>query len=137
MDMWDPNNWQHINAGHEWRVYADDYGVKYAIVDECDYQWAIQWRWKITQVCLVNRRMAYMCRTPSKWENGVRVSSSPIYLHVEIMKRTGIKPPSPLHKLVDHRFGKSLDCRRAELRWATQSLNNKNRHGSHALHLEI
>jgi hypothetical protein len=46
------------------------------------------------------------------------------------MKRTGIKPPTKKHVLVDHRTGHTLNCRRPNLRWATHSMNSRNRNGS-------
>lgn len=33
----------------EYRIYADDYANEYAVVDQVDYQYLVQWRWKIKQ----------------------------------------------------------------------------------------
>lgn len=54
-----------------------------------------------------------------------------IYIHVEIMRRTTILPPAPGFKIVDHRDGDELNCRRANLRWATPRMNRMNLFGAY------
>lgn len=121
-DMWDPNNWN-LEPQH-YRVYGDVAASLFAEVDEEDYQWAIQWLWH--HKWSRGHRKVYICRQlTARYGNGVRFNST-VMLHIEIMKRTGIAPPSPLHTLVDHRDGKSLNCRRYNLRWATHSMNRTN-----------
>lgn len=128
-DPFDPNTWPKVPYQH--RIYGDDREAVFALVDEEDYWYFSQWRWHPTKECPINRRKVYLRRSSSRYKNGVRTGVLSIYLHVEIMKRTGTKPPSAKHKLVDHRFGNGLDCRRLNLRWATGSMNSTNVHGSH------
>jgi hypothetical protein len=148
-DFLDPNTWKLDN--YDYRIYADDYANDYAIVDQIDYQFLIQWRWKI---CLskpsreygVKKRKPYLSRSvptivgKDYYEDGKRYQNrivSTIYLHRVVMDRTGIQQPKTNKKLiVDHRNGNEFDCRRQNLRWATLGFNNKNRFGSHEYMLE-
>jgi len=133
----DPNTW---NLEHEHRIYADDYANNYAIVDEIDYQYLIQWRWRIkksrTWAGTKNPKM-YLSR-PGHVSLGVKTREnrnriqSTIFLHTEVMERTGIPRPNTNQKIiVDHANGNGFDCRRKNLRWASLSFNNKNLFGSH------
>ena len=124
IDFLDPNTW--VIEPHEFRVYGDDRAQLWVVVDEEDYQWALQWRW-----CFKFSRKTYLRRAVAIWENRVKIKTISIYIHVEIMKRTGIVPPSPRHVIADHRDGDEFNCRRSNLRWATHSMNSLNRKGSH------
>jgi hypothetical protein len=143
LDFFDPNNWQQNNYEH--RVYADDYANQYAIVDEIDYQYLVQWRWKISvskASAGAKRRKAYLARAVPmivgkdyKDENGKRHQqriTSTVYLHKIVMERSGIvKPNTNKELIVDHANGNGFDCRRKNLRWATRSFNSKNINGCH------
>lgn len=115
---------------HEYRIYGNAKASIWAIVDEEDYAFFMRWRW-CPKSC--KRGKVYLRRAIGENLNGVRLRTSSVYLHVEIMKRTGIEIPCPQHKLVDHLNGNSLDCRRINLRWATSSMNNRNLHGRDGL----
>lgn len=113
------------------RIYADDSLELYALVSPEDYPWACQHVWSA-----IRRpgRQVYMrrsvepattrCPTSGIVIRGVQTT---VYLHVEVLKRTGRVPPTPKHVLVDHVDIDSLNCQRHNVRWATLSMNRRNR----------
>lgn len=106
---------------HEFRIYADDMAQTWAVVDETDYQWAIQWRWHINKPHPSRKgKKQYFCRSNG---SGGRRRGPRLFLHVEIMKRTGIQPPDPEHKLVEHADDDEWNCRRSNLSWITPKKN--------------
>jgi HNH endonuclease len=115
------------------RIYGTPDLDLWALVDSIDYAWAAQWTWSVLrrpgrQPYL--RRQAGGTRRINPVNGIVERFPQPIfYLHVESMKRTGIPPPCPEHLLVDHIDVDSLNCTRQNLRWATYSINNRNRRG--------
>lgn len=113
LDPWDPND-RPLLPAHELRVYADDRASLWAVVDDVDYQWAIQWLWNPK----ASHGTFYLKRN-------VGTARTPLYLHVAIMNRV-CPPPSIQHRKVDHRNGNTLDCRRHNLRWATDAMNARN-----------
>lgn len=132
LDPFDLEEWP-LPALGPCRIYGDDRALIWALVSPEDYQWALQWRWSP-----IRRpgRQVYLRRNaepPTMRLAGsgivVRGAQSTVYLHVEIMKRTGRPAPCGEHKLVDHRDLDSLNCTRHNLRWATYSINNRNRRG--------
>lgn len=127
MDFLDPNNWHELlRDTHEYRIYLDDTGEVFAVLDRDDYLWAIKWKWCAKRN--LNGKV-YARRAVSKNSGGYRVSTKTQYLHIEIMKRTGKRRRSAMQVLVDHRNGRSLDCRRINLRWASYQQNNRNVYG--------
>lgn len=106
---------------HEWRIYGDDREGIWAVVDEEDYHFFAQWRWspKVSR----GGKKIYLFRPAYAGGVNLRIS---LYLHVEILKRTGLIPPSEKHTIADHRNGNGLNCRRDNLRWATPSMNRRN-----------
>jgi hypothetical protein len=112
----------------ERRIYLDDRAERYAVVDDDDYQYFVRWRWapKFSKGRL---RKCYAYRTKTERSQGSKRTSS-LYLHVEILKRSGVARPSAYHIIGDHRDGDSLNCRKANLRWATSSQNRRNRFGA-------
>lgn len=122
VDFWDPNNWPLYNAGHEWRIYANARASVWSIVDEDDYLFFNGHLWH----ALNTKGKSYLARSI-----GPRHARNLLYLHREIMKRSGVIPPSNYHVLVDHINGNSMDNRKENLRWATVLENNRNVFGSY------
>lgn len=91
---------------------------RYALVDEHTYALAINYRW-----FFIGRsaRGFYIGRHRRTGPAGRRYQTT-LYLHRLVMG----EPPHPGLE-VDHRNGDPLDCRRANLRWATPSQNQQNR----------
>lgn len=90
-------------------------------LDPEDCEWAFRWNWKLRSNS--RGKIWYAVRT-TRWR-GIHLN---VWLHREIMLRSGERPPSIKHK-VDHKNGNTLDCRRENLRWASSSQNRVNRHG--------
>lgn len=98
-----------------------------ALLDPVDWAWARRHKWGfVTSKLRKNgREKFYACRTRCLPDRTyVRV-----YLHKEVILRACGPPPTPAHTIGDHRDGNSLDCRRANLRWATPSMNRMNLDG--------
>ena len=120
------------------RIYGDDKGELFALVDAIDYQWVVQWQW--SPKWSRGGRKVYLRRNVQETiadhgvcpETGMRIrtrTQRTLFLHTAIMGRMGIEPPTPLHTIVDHRDSDGLNCRRDNLRWATPSMNAKNING--------
>lgn len=120
-------------------IYLDDTGQLFAIVDEIDYAWAVQWRWRPVwskdRGRAHHKRKAYATRSFRIGGRGGRCVS--LYLHKEILKRTGKMPPTAAHIIGDHLNGNSLDCRRCNLEWETPSGNRENYNGYAALQIRM
>ena len=125
--MFDPNDWE-LDT-HEHRIYADDTLERYAIVDDIDYQWACQWKWHINKPHPTRTGKKEYFRRSTSWGQNYK---PPLYLHVEIMKRTDVLPETEKHILVDHLDGNEFNCRRSNLVWATHVENRNNQHGKRA-----
>jgi hypothetical protein len=123
IDTFDPNTWS-LDSGHECRIYADDRAQQWAVVDEIDYQYLIQWKWSI-KFSRHGRKFYLRRSTQSGSGELVRIRHT-LFLHTAIMLRTGIEPPTPFHVLVDHRDGDGLNCRRENICWQTHSGNRRN-----------
>lgn len=122
-DPFDPNNWTWLNEPYEYRIYLDNRADLYTIVDEVDYWWAIRWCWNAKRD---PGGAIYTRRAVSTYDdNGTRISSATLYLHVEILRRSGKRKPTPKHKWGDHKNGDTLNCKRSNLRWVTPSGNQK------------
>lgn len=48
------------------------------------------------------------------------------FLHQAVMRRMGIKPPTPKHTIIDHKDRNTWNCRRTNLHWQTHSGNTLN-----------
>ena len=130
-DFFDPNTWEKDN--YEYRVYADDYANDYAIVDQIDYQYLIQWRWKLKKSKSTKNTKndkIYLARTGHEGNRDNRTCST-IFLHSEVMKRKGAKVPKTNKKIIiDHADSDGFNCKRSNLRYATLSFNRMNRYGA-------
>ena len=133
LDDWDPNIL--FNQAYEHRVYADDYANDYAVVDQIDYQYLIQWRWKLKKS--KGEKKIYLARSGHEGTREGRICST-IFLHTEVMKRKGDPIPKTNKKIiVDHADSEGFNCKRDNLRYATLSFNRMNRHGSLEKLLEL
>jgi hypothetical protein len=144
VDPFDPRTWE--KDDHEYRIYADNYANDYAVVDQIDYQYLVQWRWKLkkSKSRPGKKPKIYLARTLTERtksdyvEGQVNRIDKTLFLHTVVMERTGIsKPKTKQTIIVDHANGDGFDCRRQNLRWATISFNNMNRFGSHELQLPL
>jgi hypothetical protein len=144
----DPNNWP-LDEPHEYRIYGDDNAQTWAVVDEEDYHFLIQWKWswnnpskrngKLRNRPRLRRVVETQIESPYKAggtyvnpETGREVRhrkpriQQTLHLHNVVMLRTGITPPTQHHTIPDHRDGDENNCRRSNLRWVTPSFNAKN-----------
>lgn len=118
------------------RIYGKADASIWAAVDEDDYNFFSQWLWsysmspggklyiKRSQGSGAIRRVVDGKMQVVGYQRGV---GKTIYLHREIMIRSGVLPPTPEHKIVDHEDGNSLNAQKINLRWATIGMNNRNR----------
>lgn len=126
-DWHDPNTWPAPDVCH---VYSDTREGAYSIVDAIDFPWVTRWLWSVKYSR--GEKKFYLRRNMQTGSGREGRTQHTRFLRTEIMLRTGIKPPTPEHKLVDHRDGDGMNCRRSNLRWATHSMNVTNARGSHA-----
>jgi hypothetical protein len=101
---------------------------RYALVDDQDYEWAMQWKWHVGRV---QKNHWYAMRKGI----GPRGNLTTIYLHIELMKRIQDVPDCGVW-FVDHVDGDGLDNRRHNIRWATRSENAQNTAAKRRLALE-
>lgn len=120
LDAFDPNNWDAIFAAQEHRIYADDYGNDYAVVDYEDWMWAHKLRWHVNKPHPKRRGKKAYLRTRAGWRAG-----GGGYLHVLIQDRKGEKRPSPKHVLTDHLDGNERNCTGDNLCYATHVRNRR------------
>lgn len=80
----------------------------FATVDASDFQWLSQWKWYV--------RSTYGLFYPAR-----KIDGRPVEMHRLIL-------PAKVGLMVDHKNGDGLDNRRANLRYATNSQNQQNRH---------
>jgi hypothetical protein len=92
---------------------------QFAIVDECDYEYLMQWKWRAGNSGKINIKY-YALRTDRTSEKKIDV-----FMHKEILKR--INPDMKNTLLSDHKNRNTLDNRRCNLRYATVQQNACNR----------
>lgn len=106
---------------HEYRIYGDDNAQTWVVVDQVDYLWAVQWRWHFNKPHPGrNGSKQYLVRSNG---SGGRRRGKKFILHLEIMKRKGISPPTDDHIYVAHLDDDEFNCRRANLDWTTPKNN--------------
>lgn len=110
------------------QIWLDD--TKYCVVDPIDFEWAKQWRWHAT----ANSTGKKFYATRMTREAGTRRQIK-VYLHKEILKRSGKKPLTKAHTIGDHDDGDSLNNRRENLFWATLRMNNTRHRHKHVLQM--
>ena len=94
-------------------------------MDHVDWEWAhhFMWNYKPRESGLSSHWYA---------KRNVGRERTPVYLHVEIMRRKMAMPKGM--PITDHINGNTLDCRRNNLRWTTPKINANNRwHKSYCL----
>lgn len=139
--FWDPTTWADAEP-HEFRIYGTADLEIYSLVDEEDYSFLSQWLWspkvskggkKVylrrnveTQLNNGYGKGRYECPETGKSIRNRQRMQRTLFLHTAVMWRTGIVPPSSAHHIVDHLDGNGMNCRRSNLRWATDSMNGKN-----------
>lgn len=120
-DPFDPNliEWVHER---EHFIYGDDYGNIAARVDAEDYWFFSRWRWfpKFDK----HGRKIYLFRVTDGGRKHGRQTTT-VFLHVAIQERAEPERP-PGHSMVDHRDGDTMHCCKANLRYATPSMNRRN-----------
>lgn len=118
---WDPSEME-----SDWdapcRIYGDDSGEIFALVDRIDYQWLSQWKWspKFSR----GGRKFYLRRNVQVGPRKFRTQKT-LFLHTAVIQRMGLKRPSPEHSLCEHKDGDSLNCTRDNLCWVTPSQNSR------------
>jgi hypothetical protein len=133
-DPFDPTGWPlDLFDARPLRLGAAADPELFALLDAADFAHFSRWCWYAKG----SRGSAnlYLCRTQTVRSAAGRADRC-LYLHVEVMRRSGVEPPSSHHVLVDHRNGDTLDCQRANLRWATRSMNVRNIRGSCPIDIE-
>jgi hypothetical protein len=134
--MWNPDEWQ----THEHRIYeapgrepySDSCFPSYAVVDEEDYAWAVQWGWSrlysrgnrkfyLRRAVTITIGESWLCERRGKRIQNRRTEN--LFLHVAILERMGIPKPTPRH-IGGHLDDDSLNCRRSNLQWLTPGQNN-------------
>lgn len=138
---------------HEHRIYGDDMAQTWAVVDEADYAFLVQWRWswkvsrggtkRYLRRVVDNYVKGSFYYSSEQTEDGSKLvqvrerTSQTLFLHTAVILRKGDVPPSAAHRIVDHLDGDEINCRRGNLRWATHTMNNNNMFGAATKQLDL
>lgn len=88
-------------------------------VDDVDYEWALQWKWRIT----FDKHKRKMYATRNTRQRKVSPHQITVYMHKEILIRKGDVAPSLDHNIGEHADGDSLNNRRENLSYVTPKMN--------------
>ncbi|EIZ87133.1 hypothetical protein WYO_0170 [Methylobacterium sp. GXF4] len=131
-DPFDPNTFDPELLDDACFIHLSDRIDCYAIVDRQDYEWARHLKWCHTYgsgKMLPVANGVYAIQNPDHIYARNCAGGETRFLHREILVRWKGYPRRP-GMIGDHKNGKTLDCRRKNLRWATKSQNAKNIAGS-------
>ena len=126
-DFWDPNTW---TDPEPCRIYGDAQCETFGLVSPEDYPFLVQWRWCWKHDKRTGKK--YLRRAIGEDQNGMRLRTWTLYLHVAVAKRANLPRLTEFHKIVDHRDGDSTNCTRENLRYVTPTMNAKNLWGRYA-----
>jgi hypothetical protein len=98
----------------------------YCLLDAQDHEWARHWLWRHTFGSGALHPETGVIARPDHIYAIRSVGRTLEYLHRTILTRAEGPPPEP-GMIGDHRNGDTLDNRRCNLRWASKSMNAKNR----------
>jgi len=101
------------------RVYLNEDCSVWCIVDAIDYEWATRWRWHY--VYDRHGRKRYAARNTRR--RGESPKQIKVFMHKDILLRSGKPQPTTAHHIGDHDDGDSLNNRRGNLDWATPAMN--------------
>ncbi len=103
-----------------------------ALLDRQDYEWARRFTWYPTYgsgKMVLYAPGVYAIQNPDHIYARTTIDGRQVWLHRAVLGRAA-GPPRYKRAIGDHCNGQTLDCRRANLRWATIAMNNRNRPGS-------
>jgi len=103
------------------RIYLDKHCDTFCMVDHEDYDFLIRWTWGFTWDR--TRTKKYATRMTRRRKEGNKQIK--VYMHKVILERSGKKQPTENHHMGDHEDGDSLNNRRANLSYATPSMNRR------------
>lgn len=103
----------------------------FGVVDDRDYEWAMQYKWFCTFSLKNKTKKGYAAR--SKVIDGKK---GLIWLHKEVLTRWHGPHPIGQH-IGDHLDGDSLNCRLGNLRWASFQDNARNKFGFLSRQLDL